>query len=199
MAPGRRIPRVEAPPPDRPPPPDGADVEAPPVVANAAGELTALAARIRICEACARASGERVYGTGYPRAAVMLLADRPAEGDLGCGSAFSAFAEPLDRAFTALGIPLGWVYGSTAVRCATHTPSSDELKACASHLLVEVEAVGPRVIVAFGNHIAMEETFDGSLQRIFGAAPGEPAPRPEPAVAQQQGAVARAADHHVSA
>ena len=32
-----------------------------------------------------------------------------------------------------------------------------------------------RVIVAFGNQIAMEETFDQSLQRVFGAAPGQPA------------------------
>ena len=32
-----------------------------------------------------------------------------------------------------------------------------------------------RVIVAFGNQIAMEETFDQSLQRIFGAKPGEQA------------------------
>lgn len=41
-----------------------------------------------------------------------------------------------------------------------------------------------RVIVAFGNQIAMEETFDQSLQRIFGSKSGEEAPQakrvPEP-------------------
>jgi uncharacterized protein len=42
-----------------------------------------------------------------------------------------------------------------------------------------------RVIVAFGNQIAMEETLEQSLQRIFG---GKPAPRPavQPAVAAPQ-------------
>jgi uncharacterized membrane protein (UPF0182 family) len=57
-----------------------------------------------------------------------------------------------------------------------------------------------RVIVAFGNRIAMEETFEESLQRVFGSTPGQPAPRPEPAIAQQGTALppnlaAQALDH----
>ena len=41
-----------------------------------------------------------------------------------------------------------------------------------------------RVIVAFGNQIAMEETLEQSLQRIFG---GKPSPQPvhQPMVASQ--------------
>jgi uncharacterized membrane protein (UPF0182 family) len=35
-----------------------------------------------------------------------------------------------------------------------------------------------RVIVAFGNRIAMEETLEQSLQRVFGAAPAKPAAQP---------------------
>ena len=54
------------------------------------------------------------------------------------------------------------MYGTTAVRCGDAPASSDELKACASHLLVEIEAVGPRALVAFGDR-ALEAvgTLDG--------------------------------------
>jgi uncharacterized membrane protein (UPF0182 family) len=42
-----------------------------------------------------------------------------------------------------------------------------------------------RVIVAFGNQIAMEETFEQSLQRVFGSKPGQQtAPAAQPIVAQ---------------
>jgi uncharacterized membrane protein (UPF0182 family) len=41
-----------------------------------------------------------------------------------------------------------------------------------------------RVIVAFGNQIAMEETLEQSLQRIFGGKPS-PQPMPQPAAATQ--------------
>lgn len=48
-----------------------------------------------------------------------------------------------------------------------------------------------RVIVAYGNHIAMEQTLDDALERIFGGAaagpPGQP-PRAGPAVAGPPGA-----------
>jgi uncharacterized membrane protein (UPF0182 family) len=42
-----------------------------------------------------------------------------------------------------------------------------------------------RVIVAFGNQIAMEETFEQSLQRVFGSKPGQQTgPATQPVVAQ---------------
>jgi len=40
-----------------------------------------------------------------------------------------------------------------------------------------------RVVVAFGNRIAMEETLDQALQRIFGAKPATVAPQPVTAAA----------------
>jgi uncharacterized membrane protein (UPF0182 family) len=42
-----------------------------------------------------------------------------------------------------------------------------------------------RVIVAFGNQIAMEETFEQSLQRIFGAKPGQRAAPVAPVTAAE--------------
>jgi uracil-DNA glycosylase family 4 len=119
-------------------------------VAKAAGELTALTARIRSCDRCGRAQDARVYGTGFPRAVVMLVKDAPSAGDVESGNAFSDEAPALTKAFEALGIPVAWVYASTAVRCGDGPATAEQSAACAGHLLTEIEAVQPRVLVAFG-------------------------------------------------
>jgi uracil-DNA glycosylase family 4 len=150
MPPGRRIPRPPPTPPKRPPLPDPSGTELPADAAKASGELVALAALIRACEACGRAGPARVLGTGYPRAPVMLVKDIPSPEDVESGNAFTAEAEALTKAFDALGIPLGWIYGSTAVRCGPGAASEQEVGACSVHLLTEIEAVLPRVLVAFG-------------------------------------------------
>jgi uracil-DNA glycosylase len=84
----------------------------------------------------------------------MLVKERPSAEDLEMTNAFSSDADPLTKAFDALGIPLSWLYGATAVRCGAAPAASDEVAACAVHLLGEIEAVGPRVIVAFGPRAA---------------------------------------------
>jgi uracil-DNA glycosylase family 4 len=158
MSSGRRIPRPEPAKPDlgrRPDPAprlDGAEQHA---LDKAGAELQALARVVADCTACGRAEAARVHGSGYPRAPIMLLKDAPGEADAASGVAFAEEAPALQRAFEGLRIPFSWVYGTTAVRCGTATPGGDELKACASHLLVEIEAVAPRVVVAFGGR-AME-------------------------------------------
>jgi uracil-DNA glycosylase len=80
----------------------------------------------------------------------MLLSDRPSEADLDTEGAFAEEASALDKAFAALGIPLSWVYGATAVRCGSGAVTTPQLEACSVHLLVEIEAVDPRVLLAFG-------------------------------------------------
>jgi len=150
MPPGRRIPRPPDTPPERPPLPESSDASITDDAAKAAGELVALAAAIRACEACGRRGEARVFGTGYPRALVMLLKDVPSAADLESGNAFTDEAEPLTKAFEALAIPVAWVYGTTAVRAGETAPTQDELRACSAHLVGEIEAVQPRILVAFG-------------------------------------------------
>ena len=150
MPPGRRIPRPPDTAPERPPLPEPSDATISADVAKAAGELNFLAADIRECDACGRAADTRVFGTGYPRARIMLLKDAPSSADLESGNAFTQEADALAKAFEALRIPPAWVYGSTAVRCGVTDPSVDELTACSGHLVTEIEAVQPTVIVAFG-------------------------------------------------
>src|SRR5262245_37771453 len=102
MPPGRSIPRPPATRPRKPKLPD----DAPPLdssLVKASGELTSLATKIRACSACDRACPDRAYGTGYPRAPVMLVKDEPSAADLETGGAFADEADALTKAFGALG------------------------------------------------------------------------------------------------
>ncbi len=181
MPPGRRIPRPPADRLERPsPPPEpqhGPDAGRRDAIAKAGGELAALVGDIRACTACGRADAARAFGSGFPRAPLMLLKDAPSPQDLASGAAFAGEAEALGKALGALGIPASWAYGTTAVRCGSRGASSDELRACAGHLLVEIEAVEPSVLVVFGER-AWEalEALDG---RCGLAVPGGP-PQGEP-------------------
>jgi uracil-DNA glycosylase len=141
MPPGpRSIPRAPAQRRKRERAPEPPDV--PPLVAKAAGDLVAIAAAIRACALCG-SDGKVALGSGYPRAPVMLVAERPTPTDLEAGYVFVEEAEALDKAFSALGMSLSAVYGTSAARSASGPP-------CPDHLLAEIEAVEPCVLVAFG-------------------------------------------------
>lgn len=153
MPKGRSIPRQPGSRPRRPEPP-AEQAELDPRLRKIAGELTAGWANIHACHACERACDERAYGTGHVEAPIMLVKDRPSTEDLETTNAFTADAEALGKAFDALGIPLSWLYGSTAVRCGSAPATTEQIEACAGHLLAEIEAIAPKVIVAFGARAA---------------------------------------------
>jgi uracil-DNA glycosylase family 4 len=142
MPPGQRsIPRSR---PTRPKPQRAPEApEVPSLVAKAAGDLVSIAASIRLCSLCVGSEKRYALGAGYPRAPVMLVGERPTEADLETGTVFTDEADALDKAFVALGMSLSWVYGTTVFR-------TKDGVGCADHLLAEIEAVEPRVIVAFG-------------------------------------------------
>jgi len=149
MPPGRSIRRPPPSRPNKPKLPDETGSAAPDLV-KASGELISLTSRIRGCTACDRACDDRTFGTGYPRAPIMLVKEHPSAADIESGGAFTEEADALTKAFEALGIPLSWVYGSTAVRCGDGAADDTQMRACAVHVLIELEAVLPRVVVAFG-------------------------------------------------
>jgi uracil-DNA glycosylase len=79
----------------------------------------------------------------------MLLKERPSTEDLETTNAFTSEAEALTKAFEALSISVSWLYGTTAA-------------VCPKHLLEEIEALSPRVLVAFGSAAAAAVgTLDG--------------------------------------
>lgn len=153
MPAGRKIPRSPSPKPTRPDPPHE-EREIDPAVRKAAGELNTGWGKIRACEACERACPDRAFGSGHPQSPIMLVKEQPSKEDLESTNAFASDAEALAKAFDALGIPISWLFGSTAVRCGFAPAQSHQVVACAQHLLTEIEAVGPRVIVAFGSRAA---------------------------------------------
>ncbi|MEX2394624.1 MAG: uracil-DNA glycosylase family protein [Actinomycetota bacterium] len=147
---GRTIPRTAPTKKRRSSVPGDVDLDASPTLTKQAGDLVALAARIGACAACDRASPDRAVGTGYPQAPIFLVGERPTAADLEAGGAFAAEGEALDKAFDALGIPLSWIYGGTSVRCGSGPATPEQIEACSIHLLIEIEAVEPSVVVAFG-------------------------------------------------
>ena len=176
MGPGRRIPRPPATKPSMPEAPADAG-DTPTQILKAAGDLVALSGQIRECKVC-NASGSIVSGTGSPRAPVMLLKAFPSAADLESGGAFTDEADALTKAFEALGIPIGWTYGTTAVRYATTASETREAIAHGvGHLMVEIEAVGPRVIVAFGPQAS---TAISKLNGHCGLEAPDPLPAAEP-------------------
>lgn len=180
MPQGRRIPRPPASKPSRPAVPDPSRGEpSRELLEKAGGELIDLASRVRSCEACGRACPERVQGSGSPRAPLFLLKEHPGDAGLEAGAAFAEEAEALQLAFDRLDLPFSWAYGTTAVRCGPGGASSDEVKACAPHLLVELEAVRPRVLVVFGGRAwdALHQVDGGC-----GLAVPDEAPKGEPVV-----------------
>lgn len=180
MPEGRRIPRTEDVRGPRPTAPAAAEPLGPEAqaVAAAGAELAALVRPIRACEACRRAAPARAFGSGYPRAPVMLLKERPSHDDLRTGAAFTTEGEAMQLAFGSLGIPFSWAYATTAVRCGSARTTDGEVEACGSHLLVEIEVVRPAVIVAFGPRAAAAVVaLDGRCGIEIPAPParGEPA------------------------
>lgn len=171
MAKGRSIPRPPDVPLQRPaPPPETAVPD--PLLRKAAGEVAAVWALIRACPDCGPLDAPRAYGTGHPQAPVMLLKGRPSPADVEASNAFAGEAEALGKAFDALGVPLSWLYGTAAIRSGAESSG-----VCATHLLAEIEAVAPRVIVAFGAEAAGAlVALDGrcGLRVPDDPAPGEP-------------------------
>jgi uracil-DNA glycosylase family 4 len=147
---GRTIPRTKPSKKPRSSAPGDVDLDASPTLTKQAGDLVALAARIRDCTACERAQPGRAFGTGYPQAPIFLVAERPTGADIESGCAFTAEGEALDKAFDALGIPLSWIYGGTSVRCGSAPATPAQIETCSVHLLIEIEAVEPSVVIAFG-------------------------------------------------
>ncbi|HVE92258.1 MAG TPA: uracil-DNA glycosylase family protein [Actinomycetota bacterium] len=157
MPPGRRIPRPSPPRVTRPAPPSE---EGPvPDVAKSGGELAALAAEIRGCRECGRDGSSCAFGSGYPRAPLMLIKERPGPEDLRTETAWADEAPSIARALDRLKVPFSWTYGTTVVRRGDQPATDDQLKSCAAHLLVEIEAVEPVVVVAFGPRVLQALTY----------------------------------------
>jgi len=158
-----------------------------PVVSPAEGSAAILettAAAVRGCTRC-RLHATRtlaVPGEGPVEAAILLIGEAPGKDEDLSGRPFVGRAgRILDRALNAAGLARDSIFITNVVKCrppGNRRPKSDEKGACRLHLLAEIGAVRPRIIVTLGSTalrglmgpgLGLREARDRPLQ--FGGVP----------------------------
>jgi len=113
------------------------------------------------CTRCRLSTGRTqiVFGDGNPGAKLLFVGEGPGEqedlrGIPFCGRAGELLTSMIEKG---LGIPRSEVYICNIVKCrppGNRTPLPDEVAACRPFLDGQIEAIGPRVIVALGKPAA---------------------------------------------
>jgi DNA polymerase len=113
------------------------------------------------CTRCRLSTGRTqiVFGDGNPAAKLLFVGEGPGEqedlrGIPFCGRAGELLTSMIEKG---LGIPRSEVYICNIVKCrppGNRTPLPDEVAACRPFLDGQIEAIGPRVIVALGKPAA---------------------------------------------
>jgi DNA polymerase len=113
------------------------------------------------CTRCRLSQGRTqiVFGVGNPHAKLLFIGEGPGEqedlrGIPFCGRAGDLLTSMIEKG---LGISRGEVYICNIVKCRppqNRTPLPDEVAACRPFLDGQIEAIGPRVIVALGKPAA---------------------------------------------
>ncbi|AIP54552.1 DNA glycosylase [Burkholderia pseudomallei] len=122
---------------------------------------------------------QAVPGAGPPRAAIMLVGEQPGNQEDREGAPFVGPAgRVLERALAAAGLDRASVYVTNAVkhfkwaprgkRRMHKTPAQQEIDACRYWLERELDALGPRVVVALGA-IALKAVLDNRHARLQSA------------------------------
>jgi uracil-DNA glycosylase len=149
-----------APPPAAPAPPRVPLREITDAQIAAPSILDALAELAAGCGRCALAGSRRrvVFGEGPEDAEVMVVGEAPGADEDRLGRPFVGRAgKLLDLMLQAAGLERERVYVCNVLKCrppANRNPDAAEVAACAPYLLRQVEAVSPRVVVAFGTFAA---------------------------------------------
>jgi uracil-DNA glycosylase len=115
------------------------------------------------CQACPlwKDATQTVFGEGPPTAEIMLVGEQPGDREDRDGRPFVGPAgQLLDKALADAGVDRGRVYVTNAVkhfkfelrgkRRLHKRPNAGEIKICRRWLFDEIDAIGPRLIVALG-------------------------------------------------
>ncbi len=119
-------------------------------------ELSALSVAAAVCTRCRLSEGRQkvVFGSGNPRAELMLLGEAPGAEEDRQGLPFvGAAGELLTKIIQAMEMKREEVYIANIVKCrppGNRDPQPDEVAACRSYLERQIDLVSPRVIVALG-------------------------------------------------
>jgi uracil-DNA glycosylase len=99
-----------------------------------------------------------VFGVGSPEAELLLVGEAPGHDEDEQGEPFVGPAgQLLTRMIEAMGLHREEVYIANIIKCRppqNRDPAPDEIGACEQFLLRQLEIIGPRLIIALGNHAA---------------------------------------------
>jgi len=122
--------------------------------------LADIRAELGDCQRCklAPTRNKIVFGNGAEHAVLMFVGEGPGADEDRLGDPFVGKAgELLDKMIDAMGWSRDAVYVANTVKCRppqNRTPEADELAACTPFLHAQIDAIGPRVIVALGKPAA---------------------------------------------
>ena len=111
---------------------------------------------IQDCQKCALAGTRHhfVFGTGNPRANLMLIGEAPGEDEDLQGEPFVGKAgQLLDKILAAIDFRREEVYIGNILKCrppGNRDPVLEEIALCMPYLLKQIEIIQPRIILALG-------------------------------------------------
>ena len=120
------------------------------------GALEALAAEASTCQLCALSQGRKsvVFGTGNPRADLMLIGEGPGAEEDRQGLPFVGPAgELLNKILHAISLSRDDVYIANIVKCrppGNRDPQPDEVDACRPYLERQIDLIAPKIILLLG-------------------------------------------------
>ncbi len=147
--------------PPSPPEPPGQPAAVAPAERGCGSEpLARIRSELGDCTRCKLAGGRTklVFGVGDPAAPLVFVGEGPGADEDREGEPFVGRAgQLLTRMIEAMGYRREQVYIANVVKCrppGNRNPEPDEIAACEPFLRAQLEAIGPRVIVALGKFAA---------------------------------------------
>jgi DNA polymerase len=132
-----------------------------PLVRSVAEVLTSIRADIGECTRCklhAQGRTQIVFGVGSPAATLMFVGEAPGGDEDIQGIPFVGRAgQLLTKIIEAIGLRRDEVYIANVIKCrppGNRNPEPDEVSTCEPFLFQQIDAIGPRVIVALGTFAA---------------------------------------------
>lgn len=127
------------------------------------------------CRRCKLCEGRTqiVFGTGNPKAELLFVGEGPgADEDLQGVPFVGKAGQLLTKMIDAMGFSRESVYICNVVKCrppGNRNPEPDEVQACLPFLKAQIQAVGPKVIVALGKFAAQTLLEDATpITRLRG-------------------------------
>jgi DNA polymerase len=145
---------------------------------GAAEELAAVAAEVRVCQACPLGATRTraVPGEGPPDAEIMFIGEGPGYHEDRQGLPFvGPSGELLEELLRSIGLRREQVFITNVVKCRPRPPDNrdpapGEIAACAPYLDRQIAAIDPKVIVTLGR-FSMARFLPGqSISKVHGQA-----------------------------